>query len=182
MLRPRRIPCRIALLLAALAILVGVPRAAHPVTRQDPARQPVAAITLAARSPAAAGGLCSVPGIGDIGNLLTLCTGGGITGDLNNICQPSLPSPELANSGIDSLVKPTAAPGPRNGTLYDNYGVAGDYWVATNLQCSDMTSLIGNNVASMVTSRNPSTGSLSASTSPLPARESSAGSRLSWTS
>jgi hypothetical protein len=28
--------------------------------------------------------------------------------------------------------------------------VAGQYWAATNLQCSDMTSLIGNNVASMV--------------------------------
>jgi hypothetical protein len=150
MLRPRRILCRIALVLAALAILLGVPRAAHPVARQDPARQPVAAITLAARSPAATSGLCSVPGIGDIGNLLQLCSQGGITGDLNNICQPSLPSPELASSGIDSLVKPAAAPGPRNGTLYDNYGVAGDYWAATNLQCSDMTSLIGNNVASMV--------------------------------
>ncbi len=35
-------------------------------------------------------------------------------------------------------------------TLYAEYGVAGDYWAATNLQCSDMTSLIGNNVAGMV--------------------------------
>ena len=34
--------------------------------------------------------------------------------------------------------------------MYDQYGVAGDYWAATNLQCSDMTSLIGNNVAGMV--------------------------------
>ena len=32
-------------------------------------------------------------------------------------------------------------------TLYDRYGVAGQYWAATNLGCSDMTSLIGNNVA-----------------------------------
>ncbi|MGD0374908.1 MAG: type IV secretion system protein [Streptosporangiaceae bacterium] len=151
MLRPR-FPCRIALVLAALAILLGVPLAARPAARQDAVRQPVAAVTLAARSPAAAGGICSVPGIGDIGSLFGLCQAGqsGLTGDLNNICKPSLPSPELADSGIDSLVKPVAAPGPQNGTLYDNYGTSGDFWAATNLQCSDMTSLIGNNVASMV--------------------------------
>ena len=35
-------------------------------------------------------------------------------------------------------------------TLYDNYGIAGQFWAATGLKCSDMTSLIGNNVASMV--------------------------------
>jgi hypothetical protein len=150
MLRPRRIPCLIALLLAVVAILLGVPRAARPAARQDQAR-PVAAVTLAARSPAT-GGPCSVPGIGDIGGLLGLCSLGssGLTGDLNNICQPSLPSPELASSGIDSLARPVAAPGPQNGTLYDNYGTSGDFWAATKLQCSDMTSLIGNNVASMV--------------------------------
>ena len=152
MLRPRRIPCLIALLLAVVAILLGVPRAAHQAPRQDAAGQPVAAITLAARSPAATGGLCSVPGIGDIGGLVGLCSLGssGLTGDLNNICQPSLPSPELASSGIDSLARPVVAPGPQNGTLYDNYGTSGDFWAATKLQCSDMTSLIGNNVASMV--------------------------------
>ena len=152
MLRPRRIPCLIALLLAVVAILLGVPRAVHPAPRQDAAGQPVAAITLAARSPAATGGLCSVPGIGDIGGLLGFCSLGssGLTGDLNNICQPSLPSPELASSGIDSLARPVATPGPQNGTLYDNYGTSGDFWAATKLQCSDMTSLIGNNVASMV--------------------------------
>ena len=152
MLRLRRIPCLIALLLAVVAILLGVPRAAHQASRQDAAGQPVAAITLAARSPAATGGLCSVPGIGDIGGLLGFCSLGssGLTGDLNNICQPSLPSPELASSGIDSLARPVVAPGPQNGTLYDNYGTSGDFWAATKLQCSDMTSLIGNNVASMV--------------------------------
>ncbi len=139
-------------MLAALAILLGVPRAGHPAARPDSARRPVAAVTLAARSPAVTGGVCSVPGIGDIGSLVGFCQAGqsGLTGDLNNICKPSLPSPELANSGIDSLVRPVAAPGPRNGTLYDSYGTSGDFWAATNLQCSDMTSLIGNNVASMV--------------------------------
>ena len=48
------------------------------------------------------------------------------------------------------MVKPPASPGPQPTTLYSSYGVAGQYWAATNLQCSDMTSLIGNNVASMV--------------------------------
>ena len=35
-------------------------------------------------------------------------------------------------------------------TLYDNYGIAGQFWAAHGLQCSDMTSLVGNNVAGMV--------------------------------
>src|SRR3984957_2591373 len=98
------------------------------------------------------GGVCSVPGIGSIGSLLGLCQSGtsGLGGLLNNICQPSLPQPEEANSGIDSIVRPPATPGPQNQTMYDNYGVAGLDWNATNLQCSDMTSLIGNNVAGMV--------------------------------
>ena len=43
---------------------------------------------------------------------------------------------------------PAAAAGGK--TLYDNYGVAGQFWAAHGLQCSDMTSLIGNNVAGMV--------------------------------
>jgi len=45
-----------------------------------------------------------------------------------------------------------ATPGSVTGgkTLYDNYGIAGQYWAATGLKCSDMTSLIGNNVAGMV--------------------------------
>ena len=47
------------------------------------------------------------------------------------------------------MVAPPAS-GKQPATLYDEYGVAGDYWAATNLQCSDMTSLIGNNVAGMV--------------------------------
>jgi hypothetical protein len=100
---------------------------------------------------AAAGGLCSVPGIGDIGGLLGFCAAGssGVLGTLNNVCQPSLPSPEPANAGINAMVAPPSTGRPP-ATLYDQYGVAGDYWAATNLQCSDMTSLIGNNVAGMV--------------------------------
>jgi hypothetical protein len=99
---------------------------------------------------ASSGGVCSVPFIGDIGELLTLCNAGsGLAGDLNNICSPSVPQPEQATTGLDSMV---ATPGGTTGgkTLYDNYGVAGQYWAAYGLQCSDMTSLIGNNVAGMV--------------------------------
>jgi hypothetical protein len=98
-----------------------------------------------------AGGLCGVPGIGDIGGLFGFCSLGstGLLGDLNSICSPSLPDPEAANSGIDAMVAPPET-GPQPKTLYSQDGVAGNQWAATNLQCSDMTSLIGNNVAGMV--------------------------------
>jgi TrbL/VirB6 plasmid conjugal transfer protein len=170
MRRPRRFPHRIIVVLAVLAALMGVSRVAHAATAHPLASRPAAApsadahsaaghsaatpvnaVTLAKLQPAAPGGACSVPGIGDIASLLGFCTLGqsGLTGDLNNICQPSLPDPEPANSGIDAMVKPPAE-GKQPATLYGSYGIAGQYWAATNLQCSDMTSLIGNNVASMV--------------------------------
>jgi TrbL/VirB6 plasmid conjugal transfer protein len=102
-------------------------------------------------TPAAPGGVCQVPGIGDIGGLIGLCSAGssGIIGDLNNICEPSLPEPEQATGGIDAMVEPPASAAGGK-TLYDNYGIAGQFWAAHGLQCSDMTSLIGNNVAGMV--------------------------------
>jgi TrbL/VirB6 plasmid conjugal transfer protein len=197
----RHFPHRAMLVLAALAVVPGIPHAGHPVasaasapaavsaaassaaaraglggatlpalparaglggaTPPDPpaeavdrsaANLPVTAVTVAAREPADQGGICSVPGIGDIGGLLGFCSLGnsGLSGDLNNICQPSVPDPEPAASGIDAMVKPPAAPGKQPATLYGSYGIAGQYWAATGLQCSDMTSLIGNNVASMV--------------------------------
>src|SRR5580658_7158832 len=97
------------------------------------------------------GGVCQVPGIGDIGGLVGLCSQGssGLVGDLNNICEPSLPQPEPATGGVDSMIEPPAAAAGGK-TLYDNYGIAGQFWAAHGLQCSDMTSLIGNNVAGMV--------------------------------
>ena len=117
-----------------------------------PAAHAVLTAAHAAGTPAApAGGVCSVPGIGDIGGLLGLCSAGssGIIGALNNVCQPSIPQPEAATGGIDALIQPPA--GVTAGkTLYDSYGVAGQFWAAHGLQCSDMTSLIGNNVAGMV--------------------------------
>jgi hypothetical protein len=87
--------------------------------------------------------------MGDLLNLAGFCNNGGVVGDLNNICTPSTPQPEQATAGVDSLIAP---PGGQTGgkTLYDNYGLAGQYWAAYGLQCSDITSLIGNNVAGMV--------------------------------
>jgi hypothetical protein len=150
---PRRFLRLAVLVLAVLAALLGFAHAEHPAAHAQAAHPIIHAVTLADRQPVATtGGVCSVPGIGDIGSLLGFCTAGqsGLTGDLNNICQPSLPEPEQANSGIDAMVKPPESSGPQPSTLYSSYGVAGQYWAATNLQCSDMTSLIGNNVASMV--------------------------------
>jgi hypothetical protein len=139
------------LAILALFVRAGLPaQAAQPSSAQASAGH--AAVTTAARQPATtSGGLCSVPGIGDIGSLVNLCTLGssGLIGDLNNVCQPSLPDPEAANSGLDSMISPPAS-GKQPATLYGSYGVAGQFWAATNLQCSDMTSLIGNNVAGMV--------------------------------
>jgi TrbL/VirB6 plasmid conjugal transfer protein len=150
---------RVAATLTAAVITPDSPaRAVRPGASKSQASAAVAldtAATLdsatAASTTASAGGACSVPGIGDIGGLLGFCSLGtsGLVGDLNNICQPSLPDPEPANSGIDAMIAPPAS-GKSPDTLYQQYGVAGDYWAATNLQCSDMTSLIGNNVAGMV--------------------------------
>jgi hypothetical protein len=94
-------------------------------------------------------GICNIPGVGDLGNLVGLCNAGsGIIGDANNLCQPGTPAPELATSGINSMI---TTPGqPNTKTLYDQYGIAGQYWAATDLTCSQMTSQIGNNVAGMV--------------------------------
>ena len=92
-----------------------------------------------------------MPGIGDIGALAGLCNEGssGLGGALNNVCTPGVPQPELAASGINSLIT-TPGSQPTGVTLYDHYAMAGQYWAAYGLQCSQMTSLIGNNVAGMV--------------------------------
>jgi hypothetical protein len=140
-------------------VQVGVPaRAGAPAQAGVPMR---AAVPAAPTAPS--GGVCSVPGIGDIGGLLGFCAAGssGIIGDLNNICQPSVPTPEPATGGIDALIKPpgagNSAAGPvptiaghKTPTLYDSYGMAGQSWAAYDLQCSDMASLVGNNIAGVV--------------------------------
>src|SRR5258705_1846486 len=57
---------------------------------------------------------------------------------------------EPAGGGIDSLIRPPTTGGKQATTLYDSYGMAGQSWAAYDMQCSDMTSLIGNSVAGMV--------------------------------
>src|SRR6266487_890452 len=152
-----RLPRLTAAALVGVAVLFTVQAGAHhhaAAAAQQPqvASQhgPIAARTLAATAPA--GGVCSVPGIGDIGGLLGFCSLGssGLTGDLNNLCQPGVPQPEPATSGVDALIKPPAAPGKALKTPYSQYGMSCQSWAATNLQCSDMTSLIGNDVAGML--------------------------------
>jgi hypothetical protein len=162
---------RAVLLLGVIAAVVGLPgtalAAAHPASPAAPVTlaaagapaqvsQPAgpAGVTGLARpaAPGAPGGVCQVPGIGDIGGLLGFCAAGssGLVGDLNNVCQPSVPAPEPATGGIDALVRPPDTTVRQPATLYDSYGVAGQSWAAFDLQCSDMTSLIGNNVAGVV--------------------------------
>ncbi|HVB41516.1 MAG TPA: type IV secretion system protein [Streptosporangiaceae bacterium] len=150
MLTSQRLPRIIAVALVAVAALLCVPGAAAPASAHSGPPGPVAVRTLAVVIPAG-GGLCSVPGIGDIGGLLGFCSLGssGLTGSLNNLCQPGVPQPESATSGVDSLIKPPAA-GRQLATPYNQYGMSGQFWAATNLQCSDMTSLIGNDVAGML--------------------------------
>src|SRR5437773_7703852 len=175
-----RLPVRRAALLpGVIPAVVGLPgpaqAAVHPAS-------PAAAVTVAARAlvtpanaaaagtpahvsqpagpagviapaqPGAPGGVCQVPGIGDIGGLLGFCNAGssGLIGALNNVCQPSVPAPEEASGGIDALIKPPAAAVRQPATLYDSYGTAGQTWAAHDLQCSDMASLIGNQVAGVV--------------------------------
>jgi hypothetical protein len=102
-------------------------------------------------TPAApAAGPCNIPVIGDLGSLAGLCNAGsGAVGQLNNICSPGTPQPEQATAGLDSMIDVPGGSVNGGKTLYDNYGVAGQTWNATGLQCSDMSSLIGNNVANM---------------------------------
>jgi hypothetical protein len=139
------------LLIAGVLLGIATPAlaATHPAAPSS--RQITLTAQLTPAAPTAPGGVCQVPGIGDIGGLVGLCAQGssGILGDLNNICEPSLPQPEQATGGIDAMVEPPAAAAGGK-TLYDNYGVAGQFWAAHGLQCSDMSSLIGNNVAGMV--------------------------------
>ncbi|HEX6855760.1 MAG TPA: type IV secretion system protein, partial [Streptosporangiaceae bacterium] len=136
---------------AAQAAAPAHPAAVTGTIRLTSAVTPATPATPAAPA-APAGSICSVPGIGDIGGLLGFCNAGssGVPGAINNICQPSLPDPEPANAGINAMIRPPAGTGPPAKTLYNNYGVAGQFWPATGLKCSDMTSLIGNNVAGMV--------------------------------
>jgi hypothetical protein len=151
------------LLLAAAFVGIATPALAStsartpaatavPKATDAPKATDVSKVTLTAEvTPALPGGVCQVPGIGDIGGLVGLCSSGssGIVGIANNICEPSLPNPQEATGGVNAMIEPPAAAAGGK-TLYDSYGLAGQFWAAHGLQCSDMTSLIGNNVAGMV--------------------------------
>ena len=162
---------RVLVLLGVIAAVAGLPGPAMAAVTQASPASPAATALVAgpahalaattavhlagpagASRPAAPGGVCQVPGVGDIGGLFGFCAAGssGIIGDLNNICQPSVPTPEPATGGIDALIRPPAGTSAAPGTLYDRYGLAGQTWAAYDLQCSDMTSLIGNNIAAVV--------------------------------
>ncbi len=138
---------------AAGTSVTGTGSGGHPMGTAAPLSRTGTAKTVssAARSQPA-GGPCSVPGIGDIAGLLGFCSLGqsGILGGINNLCQPGVPQPESAATGINALIKPPATAGKQVATPYNQYGMAGQYWAATDLQCSDMTSLIGNDVAGML--------------------------------
>ena len=111
------------LLLAAAMLAVATPalaaghaanhdRSAHNYRTDQVAAAPATPTAhLTPAAPQQPGGVCQVPGIGDIGGLVGLCNQGssGIVGDLNNICQPSLPQPEQATGGIDAMVQPPGA-------------------------------------------------------------------------
>src|SRR5262245_7233378 len=107
MLRIRRPPRKIVVAFVPIAAAFSVfrgPAQASAGPHARPGAGPVSAVTLAATSPATSpsgdGGLCGVPGIGDIGGLLGFCSLGssGLTGTLNNLCQPGVPQPESATT------------------------------------------------------------------------------------
>jgi TrbL/VirB6 plasmid conjugal transfer protein len=153
MLTARRVPRMVAVALLLLAVLVGLGggKATHSHGTAASSRRTATARTLAVVRPDGHSP-CSVPGIGDIGGLLGFCSIGssGLVGSLNSLCNPGTPEPESASSGVDGLISPPASTGPRLATAYNEYGMSGQFWAATNLQCSDMTSLIGNDVAGMI--------------------------------
>src|SRR5580698_9848990 len=94
-----------ALVGIATPALAATHPATHPATSTP--HQVVLTAHLTPAVPTAPGGVCQVPGIGDIGGLVGLCAQGsaGLLGDLNNICEPSLPQPEQATGGIDNMVQ-----------------------------------------------------------------------------
>jgi hypothetical protein len=123
---------------------------AAPAETAAPAARLAPAQRNALLAPTASSGVCDVPGIGDIGSVLGLCqAGSGFVNDVNNVCSSGAPTAELGNSGIDSMI--TTPGSPTTGqTLYDHYGMAGQFWAGYGLTCSQLTSSIGNNVANMV--------------------------------
>src|ERR1700683_3758614 len=117
---------RHALRWAVRVLLLGVGLLALATSAARAAPHPAAAARLTSSVPPARaqepGGVCQVPGMGDIGGLVGLCSQGssGLVGDLNNICEPSLPQPEPATGGVDAMIEPPAAAAGGT-TLYADY-------------------------------------------------------------
>jgi hypothetical protein len=85
--------------------------------------------------------------------LFNLCDIGSSISAANDLCSPGPPTPETADGGIDSMIRPPDSTAPltqRPLTLYQSYGMAGESWAPFDLKCSDMTSLMGNTVAGSV--------------------------------
>ncbi|MGN6793693.1 MAG: hypothetical protein ACTHJW_15005, partial [Streptosporangiaceae bacterium] len=153
MFTSRRAPRKAAIVLVLLAVLFGLVRAGahsgHPVGpagrtfvsaarvvtttgtvttgTAEPLAETGTARTLSTKATSLPeAGPCSVPGIGDIAGLLGFCSLGqsGVLGGINNLCQPGVPQPESATSGVNSLIRPPRAPGKQVATPYNQYGMA----------------------------------------------------------
>ena len=75
-----------------------------------------------------------------------------------DVCAPAEnPAPEQYGSGADGMIKPPNYPSEQlkntpveNLTYYDRYGMAGQYWYAVDMGCSDAMAMMGNAVANTV--------------------------------
>ncbi|HEX6454719.1 MAG TPA: hypothetical protein VF060_35305, partial [Trebonia sp.] len=97
--RRKRRPLTIAMLVGAMitiataGLFLARPASAATTQAANPAAAAARARTTQTTEPD--GGLCSVPGIGDVGGLFGFCSAGsGTIGDLNNVCTPSVSQPE----------------------------------------------------------------------------------------
>ncbi len=68
---------------------------------------------------------------------------------LDGLCAPPDPVPEVAGTGLGGLVQPPGEP-KKIDTTYENYGMAGQTWHTTDLGCSDLPSMVGNDAANLV--------------------------------
>jgi TrbL/VirB6 plasmid conjugal transfer protein len=138
------------------ALNPGSPGTTSPGTAGTPAvptGSSAAQTTTQTTTPGAApqGAICDGLAIVGLGGLCQ--AGSAAVNSLNDLCSPGPPPPEPAGSGIDAMIRPpqTAAASPQGQlTLYQSYGMAGQSWAPYGLKCSDMTSMIGNNVANAV--------------------------------
>ena len=118
-------------------------------------RPPVRCAAAGASRTGPQGAICDGLTIVGLGGLCE--AGSAAVGSLNDLCSPGPPSPEPAGSGIDAMIMPPATAAGSTAwkassklTLYQSYGMAGQFWAPYDLKCSDMTSMIGNSVSNTV--------------------------------